>query len=181
MQLGARLRTESLFATTAESCTGGWIAKTFTDIAGSSDWYSGGVVTYSNELKERLLRVERATMVEHGVVSEPVVRQMAQGALDAVQADCAVSVSGVAGPGGGTADKPVGMVWIAAAVRRPTSRHQARDDHLTTTSSASDDPGTVRPVQVKARVYQFAGSRDDVRRAAVAAAMDLLVQVLDSD
>ncbi len=172
--LGERLRDASLSVATAESCTGGWIAKTFTDVAGSSDWFDGGLVTYSDEAKQRLLGVTLSALEKHGAVSEPVVRQMALGALSAVGVDCAVSVSGVAGPGGGTPDKPVGMVWMAAAVRRKRSPGPSE---LAQESTAPETDGE----RVEARVHQFAGSRDDVRRATVVAAMELLTQVLDSD
>lgn len=102
---------------TAESCTGGWIAKSLTDIAGSSACFSYGIVCYSNGAKESLLGVRADTLREHGAVSEPVVREMAAGALDVSGADYAVAVSGIAGPGGGTVDKPVGTVWFAWARR----------------------------------------------------------------
>lgn len=102
---------------TAESCTGGWIAKSLTDIPGSSDVFHYGIVSYSNGAKESLLGVQLATLEEHGAVSEAVVVEMAQGALQLSGANIAVAVSGVAGPGGGSEEKPVGMVWFAWAVR----------------------------------------------------------------
>ena len=102
---------------TAESCTGGWIAKSITDNAGSSACFCYGLVSYSNGAKESLLGVNPATLVEHGAVSEAVVKEMAIGALNLSGADIAVAVSGVAGPGGGSKEKPVGMVWFAWAVR----------------------------------------------------------------
>ncbi len=102
---------------TAESCTGGWIAKSITDIAGSSAVFGYGVVSYSNGAKESILGVQNQTLEEHGAVSEPVVEEMARGALHLSGADIAVAVSGVAGPEGGTEDKPVGTVWFAWAVR----------------------------------------------------------------
>ncbi len=103
---------------TAESCTGGWIAKSLTDVPGSSECFAYGIVSYSNGAKEALLGVQPATLAEHGAVSEPVVREMAEGVLKLAGADFAVAVSGVAGPGGGSADKPVGTVWFAWARRR---------------------------------------------------------------
>ena len=102
---------------TAESCTGGWIAKSLTDIAGSSAVFGYGVVSYSNGAKESILGVKNSTIEEHGAVSEGVVEEMADGVLNLSGADIAVAVSGVAGPDGGTDDKPVGTVWFAWAVR----------------------------------------------------------------
>lgn len=106
---------------TAESCTGGWIAKSLTDIAGSSAVFGYGVVSYSNGAKESLLGVPNATIEAHGAVSQPVVEEMARGALRLSGADIAVAVSGIAGPDGGTDDKPVGTVWFAWAVRDGSS------------------------------------------------------------
>ena len=102
---------------TAESCSGGWIAKAITDIPGSSAAFGYGIVSYANGAKESILGVKNQTLVEHGSVSEPVVREMAEGALHLSGADIAVAVSGVAGPDGGTPEKPVGTVWFAWAVR----------------------------------------------------------------
>ena len=102
---------------TAESCTGGWIAKSITDVAGSSAVFGYGIVSYSNGAKESLLGVRSETLEEHGAVSEPVVEEMANGVLHLSGADIAVAVSGIAGPDGGTEDKPVGTVWYAWAVR----------------------------------------------------------------
>jgi len=101
----------------AESCTGGWIAKALTDISGSSQCFGYGVVSYSNGAKESMLGVKSASLNEHGAVSEAVVSEMAEGALSLSGADYAVAVSGVAGPDGGTVDKPVGTVWFGWAVR----------------------------------------------------------------
>ena len=110
--LGARYR-----IVTAESCTGGWIAKVFTDVAGSSRWFECGYVTYSNEAKARDLGVSWRTLKEHGAVSEPTVREMAAGALRATGADVSIAVSGIAGPDGGSAEKPVGTVWLCVGRR----------------------------------------------------------------
>ena len=101
----------------AESCTGGWVAKSITDNAGSSGCFGYGVVSYSNGAKESLLGVNPATLEEHGAVSEAAVREMADGALHISGADIAAAVSGVAGPDGGSEDKPVGTVWFAWATR----------------------------------------------------------------
>ena len=111
------LTTAGKAVATAESCTGGWVAKTITDIPGSSASFGYGVVSYSNGAKESLLGVSNQTIEEHGAVSERVVEEMAEGVLHLSGADLAVAVSGVAGPDGGTEDKPVGTVWFAWAIR----------------------------------------------------------------
>lgn len=113
--VGERLRARGQTVGTAESCTGGAIAAALTSVAGSSDYYVGGVVSYSNALKHKLLNVSETDMERYGAVSRPVVEQMACGALRVLGCDYAVATSGLAGPGGGTAEKPVGTVWIAVA------------------------------------------------------------------
>jgi len=100
----------------AESCTGGWVAKLCTDLAGSSKWFERGYVTYSNRAKHEMLAVENLTLEQHGAVSEAVVKQMAQGACLQAQVAVSLAISGVAGPGGGSASKPVGLVWFAWAI-----------------------------------------------------------------
>lgn len=115
--LGDLLRSKGLTVATAESCTGGLIAKRLTDIPGSSDYMVGGVVAYSNELKTRLLDVDPALLAAHGAVSEEVARAMAAGATARLGADCALATTGIAGPGGGSPEKPVGLVYIATSVR----------------------------------------------------------------
>jgi nicotinamide-nucleotide amidase len=142
------LRARRWHCATAESCTGGGIAAAITDIAGSSDVFDCGFVTYSNSAKSRMLGVEAALLERHGAVSEAVACAMAEGACAASGADCAVAVTGVAGPGGGTAAKPVGTVCLAYAV--------------------------VGKATV-AETLQFAGARDAVRRASVARALDGLI------
>jgi nicotinamide-nucleotide amidase len=97
---------------TAESCTGGWVAKCITDVAGSSEWFDRGFVTYTNEAKEQMLGVPKLQLVDYGAVSEQVVKSMAAGALANSDATIAVSVSGIAGPDGASSEKPVGTVWI---------------------------------------------------------------------
>lgn len=114
-QVGQALKASGATLTTAESCTGGWIAKTITDIAGSSAWFERGFVTYSNEAKSQMIGVREETLLAHGAVSEPVVVEMAIGALRAARATWALSVSGIAGPGGGSEEKPVGTVWFGLA------------------------------------------------------------------
>jgi nicotinamide-nucleotide amidase len=115
--LVAELAAASKAVATAESCSGGWVAKAITDIPGSSLVFHYGIVSYSNGAKESLLGVNIETLEQHGAVSEAVVAEMAEGALHLSGADVAVAVSGVAGPDGGSKDKPVGMVWFAWAVR----------------------------------------------------------------
>jgi len=137
---------------TAESCTGGWIGKVCTDLPGSSRWYLGGVVSYANETKTDLLGVEPSLLQDHGAVSESVARAMARGALEQLGGDLSVAVSGIAGPDGGTADKPVGTVWIAWARRLP---------------------GDV--CDVDAACERLSGDRDEIRRWAVQRALDGLL------
>ena len=102
---------------TAESCTGGWVAQLLTQIPGSSNWFDSGYVTYSNASKKRMLGVKEETLESKGAVSESVVVQMAEGALRNAEVDITVAISGVAGPDGGTDQKPVGTVWFAWAIR----------------------------------------------------------------
>ena len=111
------LRVNGWMLATAESCTGGWIAKLCTDLAGSSVWFERGFVTYSNEAKQDMLGVQAATLAQYGAVSEAVTAEMAAGVLQHSRAQVAVSVSGIAGPGGGTATKPVGTVCFGWAVQ----------------------------------------------------------------
>ena len=110
-------RDEGLKVVTAESCTGGMVAAALTDIAGSSDVFERGFVTYSNEAKQDVLGVSGHTLSERGAVSEETAREMAAGALENSRADLAVSITGIAGPGGGTSDKPVGLVWFTVVGR----------------------------------------------------------------
>ncbi len=116
-QVAAALQAKGWMLTTAESCTGGWIAKLCTDLAGSSAWFERGFVTYSNEAKQEMLGVPVSTLAEYGAVSEAVTVAMAAGALQHSRAQVAVSVSGIAGPSGGTATKPVGMVCFGWALQ----------------------------------------------------------------
>lgn len=143
-KLGNRLKAEGLTVTVAESCTGGWIAKCITDVAGSSEWFDRGFVTYSNDAKSEMLGVPQAVLAEHGAVSEDAVRFMTAGALERSRADLAVSVSGVAGPGGGSEKKPVGTVWFCWQRRGGDAM---------------------------VRAVPFAGDREAVRREAVKAAL----------
>jgi nicotinamide-nucleotide amidase len=133
---------------TAESCTGGWVAKAVTDVPGSSGCFAYGMVSYGDEAKQKLLGVSAATLRAHGAVSEPAVREMAAGALDLSGADLAVAISGVAGPGGGSAKKPVGTVWFAWASR------------------------TGGETRVDAALHRLAGDREAVRRQSVILALN---------
>lgn len=146
------LKKARLRLVTAESCTGGWIAKCMTDLAGSSDVLDGGFVCYSNALKRSMLGVPGDLLDQFGAVSEPVVKAMAEGALVHTEADIAVAVSGVAGPGGGSVQKPVGTVWLAVGRRGS-------------------------PVEV--RLEWFPGDRQAVRMSTVASAFDLVLNSLD--
>lgn len=116
-RIGEILKEKHLTMGTAESCTGGRIASMITSIPGSSDYFTGSVVSYSNEVKQGVLGVSEEDLARYGAVSKPVVEQMAWGALRALGCDCAVATSGIAGPGGGTPEKPVGTVWIAAVLQ----------------------------------------------------------------
>lgn len=115
-RLGQALLALQLRLALAESCTGGWIAKAITDIPGASDWFEAGFVTYSNEAKIEVLGVSAEVLAEHGAVSEPVVQAMAAGARRVARTGAALAVSGVAGPAGGSSDKPVGLVWFGFSV-----------------------------------------------------------------
>ena len=115
--IGRLLREKKITLSTAESCTGGSIAARITSVSGSSDYFEGGVVAYSNEVKMNLLHVSPDTLEKHGAVSEETVIEMAKGVMNALKTDCAISTSGIAGPGGGTREKPVGTVWIAVAYK----------------------------------------------------------------
>lgn len=147
VRVGRHLLRERRLAATAESCTGGWIAKALTDVPGSSQWFAEGFVTYTNQAKERRLGVPRAALRAHGAVSEAVARAMAHGALTRSAAAVAVAVTGIAGPGGAVPGKPVGTVWIAWA-----SRHGGK-------------------IHVKAAVRHFRGDRETVRRKTVGEAL----------
>ncbi|MBC7984800.1 MAG: CinA family protein [Candidatus Obscuribacterales bacterium] len=151
-QVGEHLRASRRRLVTAESCTGGWIGKVLTDVAGSSAWFLGGAVVYSNELKRRTLGVSAATLAQHGAVSQAAVCAMAEGALDQLGGELSVAVSGIAGPDGGTSDKPVGTVWFSWA-RRGTN--------------AID---TLSERQV------FVGDREQVRRQTVLRALQRILQ-----
>ena len=153
--LVAELAASGKTVTTAESCTGGWVSKAITDVAGSSAVFAYGIVSYSNGAKESLLGVQPQTLQDHGAVSEAVVIEMATGALGLSGADIAVAVSGVAGPGGGSPDKPVGTVWFAWATRAGST------------------------VQSDVRREQFDGDRDLVRELTVVHALQGVRERID--
>lgn len=148
-RLGAALKQREQQVTCAESCTGGWVAKTITDVSGSAGWFERGFVTYSNQAKCDLLGVQASTLERHGAVSDPVVLEMAQGALLAADADIAVAISGIAGPDGGTMEKPVGTVWFGFAQRDSAPFSQ---------------------------LMHFEGDRESVRRQAVHFALKTLLE-----
>ncbi len=116
-QVGGALKAHGLMLATAESCTGGAVAMAITDVAGSSAWFERGFITYANEAKQEMLGVAQETMIRHGAVSEAVVREMVAGALRHSHAQVALAVSGIAGPNGGTPEKPVGTVWFAWGIK----------------------------------------------------------------
>ncbi|HEV8694660.1 MAG TPA: CinA family protein [Lysobacter sp.] len=149
-QLGAAAHSNHHSLVTAESCTGGWIAKVLTDIAGSSAWFECGIAAYSYESKQALLGVRPETLEHHGAVSRETVLEMVSGALVHSGATLSVAVTGIAGPSGGTSDKPVGTVWIA---------WKRRGGYPT------------------AEVFHFHGDREAVRRLTVAAALQGLMRL----
>jgi nicotinamide-nucleotide amidase len=128
-QVGDLLESQGLMLAAAESCTGGGVAQAITEISGSSAWFERGFVTYSNIAKVEMLGVRQTTLDEHGAVCELIVREMAEGALKHSHADVALAVTGIAGPTGGTKDKPVGTVWFAWSMR--DGETHARLHHLT--------------------------------------------------
>ena len=126
-KVGGLLKAHGLKLVTAESCTGGGVAQAITDVAGSSGWFERGFIAYSNQAKLQMLGVSEVTLIQHGAVSEATVREMVAGALQHSTAQVALAVSGIAGPDGGTADKPVGTVWFAWGIKHGAAhaqRHQ---------------------------------------------------------
>lgn len=152
-RVGVRLLATRRCVVTAESCTGGWIAKALTDIAGSSGWFAEGFVTYGNEAKRRRLGVPRALLETEGAVSEATARAMAAGALLRTDAQLVVAVTGIAGPAGGVPGKPVGTVWLCWGRR------------------------TVRGVRLVAQLKHFRGNREAVRRKTVRLALQGLLRL----
>lgn len=156
-QVGNSLKAHGLMLATAESCTGGGIAQAVTSVAGSSAWFERGFVTYSNLSKQQMLGVSEATLIQRGAVSEATVREMVAGALANSTAQVALAVSGVAGPNGGTPDKPVGTVWFAWGVKNGVTL---------------------------ARLHRLAGNRSEIRshavRIALQGVLDLLRQMSET-
>jgi len=153
-EIGRSARAASWRIVTAESCTAGWVAKALTDVPGSSQWVDSGYVTYSNTAKVRAIGVSARTLAEHGAVSEATVREMASGALQAAGVELAIAVSGIAGPDGGTAEKPVGTVWFGIAT--------------------ADAGGPAAFCELR----HFTGDRDQVRRQSVEHALRLALRQL---
>ena len=152
-KVGAALMDVEQRLVTAESCTGGWIAKVLTDVPGSSNWFLGGIVAYSNTLKQSLLGVRPSTLAAHGAVSEAAAREMAIGALETLGGKFAIAVTGIAGPDGGQPGKPVGTVWFGWAWR------------------AGDE------IETRVALETFSGDREAVRRQTVARALGELLRL----
>jgi nicotinamide-nucleotide amidase len=151
-QVGGLLKSHGMMLATAESCTGGGVAQAITEVAGSSAWFERGFVTYSNLSKQQMLGVRETTLKQHGAVSEMTVREMVAGALQHSAAQVALAVSGIAGPDGGTADKPVGTVWFAWGIKHGATHAQR---------------------------HQLGGDRADVRVQAVRIALQGVVNLLN--
>ena len=149
-RVGERLAASGQRLATAESCTGGWVAQALTAIAGSSDWFDRGFITYSNEAKQEMLGVRADTLARHGAVSEDTAREMVQGALVRSKSTLALAVTGIAGPGGGSPQKPVGMVCFAWASRQ----------------------------SIRAETKHFSGDRESVRRLSVIHALEGVLKTL---
>jgi len=152
IQVGDALKSHGLMLVTAESCTGGGVAHAITDVAGSSAWFERGFVTYSNLSKQQMLGVTEATLKQHGAVSEATVREMVAGALSNSAAQVALAVSGIAGPDGGIADKPVGTVWLAWGMKGG---------------------------ETQAQRHYIAGDRAEVRAKAVIIALQGVINILN--
>lgn len=149
-ELGNLLKSKKLSLSTAESCTGGGVAAAITSVAGSSEYFMGGIVAYSNDVKVSLLHVSSETLEKYGAVSRETVMEMAAGAMNTLKTDCTIATSGIAGPGGGSLEKPVGTIWIAVAYK----------NEIVTVMQTGDN-GRVKNVQ-----------------NAIQNAMDLLIEIL---
>jgi PncC family amidohydrolase len=150
-KLGKALRKKKLTLAVAESCTGGLIGGAITGVAGSSDYFQGGVISYDNRIKAQVLGVPQRVLDKHGAVSAQTVVAMARGVRKLMRTDCAIAVSGIAGPGGGTKEKPVGLVYLGIAIRRRAYAFEER----------------------------FKGNRDDIREQAVKKAFERMIEMLD--
>ncbi len=148
--LAELLKAHKMMLATAESCTGGLVAKYCTDLAGSSVWFDRGFVTYSNQSKTDMLGVDKTLIRQHGAVSKQVAEAMVKGAVKHSQASCAIAITGIAGPTGGTKDKPVGTVWIACS----------------------------NPKQIYSQCYHFSGTREEVREQATNMAIQNLIKYI---
>jgi nicotinamide-nucleotide amidase len=151
--VGTKLRAKALMLATAESCTGGWVAQAVTAIGGSSAWFERGFVTYSDAAKQEMLGVSARTLAAHGAVSEQTAREMAAGALARSRAQVAVAITGIAGPTGGSPEKPLGMVCFAWAAQDGV---------------------------INAETRQFKGDRESVRRQSVIAALQGILKLLEA-
>ncbi len=149
-KVGQMLREKGLLLAVAESCTGGLISHRITSVAGSSDYFSGGIVAYANEVKVAMLGVREMTLAENGAVSTAVAKEMAEGVLRKLNADIAIATTGIAGPGGGTATKPVGLVFIALATEG----------------------------EAEVREFRFDGDRMSIKRVASDAALEMIYNSL---
>lgn len=155
-QTGELLEQNGLKLVSAESCTGGWIGQIVTAIPGSSSWYDCGFITYSNSSKQKMLRVQRSTLAQFGAVSEQTAREMALGALAQSQAQVAISVTGIAGPAGGSVKKPIGTVCFAWVL-----------ENVSMTSANS-------------KTCQFSGDRETIRRQSVVIALQGILELLEN-
>ena len=153
-QAGNALKQRAITLVTAESCTGGWVAREITAIPGSSHWFDRGFITYTNQSKQEMLGVQEAILEEYGAVSEQTVQEMAEGALQNSHAGVSIAISGIAGPGGGSTEKPVGTVWLAWAGKGKATC---------------------------SRVQHYTGDREQVRQQAVVTALQGLLTYLDDD
>jgi nicotinamide-nucleotide amidase len=150
-ELGRVLEQDRVMLATAESCTGGWVSRVLTAISGSSAWFERGFVTYSDAAKQEMLGVDASVLRQHGAVSEPTARAMAEGALRNSHAQVALAVTGIAGPNGGTAEKPVGTVWFAWAGKDRATR---------------------------ASMHRIDGDRESVRRQSVEIALRGMIELV---
>lgn len=150
-RVGELLLSKGLMMGTAESCTGGYIASLITSVPGSSSYFSGGIISYNNEVKHRILGVSSESLLQFGAVSQAVVQEMVTGVIRVLGCDCAVATSGIAGPSGGSPEKPVGTVWIAAACRE----------------------------QITTNLFHFSGTRQDIIEQASSQALTMLCSLLE--